>query len=151
MDLFGETRRLRLNGGTVVYHPRPALGLSADLLMEVLTSELVWQQHKVQTHNIEMNQPRLSSWHGDVVHTHATLAHDLHPVPWSPVLARLRQCVAEIAEAPFNSMLANLYRDGTDTIGWHSDHEEGLGPEPTIALISLGAEKKFSFRRRDDH
>lgn len=151
MDLFGEIRHLKLNGGTVVYDPRPSLGLSPDLLMKRLSSELVWEQHKVRIHDTVIDQPRLSGWHGDIVHTYTTLAHNLHPEPWSPVLKELRQRVSELAKAPFNSMLANLYRNGADSIGWHSDNEEGLGTEPTIALISLGAERKFSLRRWDDH
>jgi len=151
VDLFGEIRHLRLEGGTVVYDPRPDLGLSVNLLVNTLTSELAWQQHKIRIHETEIDQPRLSSWYGDVVHTYATLAHDLHPQPWSPVLRRLRQRVSDVVGVSFNSMLANLYRDGSDSIGWHRDNEKGLGPEPTIALISLGAERKFSLRRRDDH
>ena len=48
----------------------------------------------------------------------------------------------------FNSCLANLYRDGTDSMGFHSDDEPELGPEPTIASISLGARRRFVLRHR---
>lgn len=48
-------------------------------------------------------------------------------------------------------MLANLYRSGDDAIGWHSDNEPELGPEPLIGSISLVAERRFDLRRRDDH
>jgi alkylated DNA repair dioxygenase AlkB len=52
----------------------------------------------------------------------------------------------------FNSVLANLYRDGNDAMGWHSDDEPELGARPVIASLSLGAERRFLFRpkRRDD-
>ena len=49
---------------------------------------------------------------------------------------------------PFNSCLANLYRDGTDSMGYHSDDEPELGPEPTIASVSLGARRRFVLRHR---
>jgi alkylated DNA repair dioxygenase AlkB len=49
---------------------------------------------------------------------------------------------------PFNSVLANLYRDGNDSMGWHSDDEPELGTRPVIASISLGAERDFQLRRR---
>ena len=48
----------------------------------------------------------------------------------------------------FDSVLANLYRDGNDSMGWHSDDEPELGPQPLIASLSLGAERRFRFRRR---
>jgi alkylated DNA repair dioxygenase AlkB len=31
-------------------------------------------------------------------------------------------------------------------MGWHSDDERSLGPNPVIASLSLGAERRFSFR-----
>ena len=48
-------------------------------------------------------------------------------------------------------MLLNLYRDGQDSILWHSDDEAELGHAPTIASVSLGATRDFVMRRKDDH
>ena len=45
-------------------------------------------------------------------------------------------------------MLANGYRDGNDSMGWHSDDEPELGPNPCIASLSLGAERAFLLRPR---
>ena len=49
----------------------------------------------------------------------------------------------------FNSVLANLYRDGRDSMGWHSDDEPELGAEPVIASLSFGALRRFRFRSRE--
>lgn len=46
-------------------------------------------------------------------------------------------------------MLANLYRDGRDGVGWHADNERELGPDPVVASISLGAPRRFRFRSKD--
>jgi len=48
----------------------------------------------------------------------------------------------------FNSALANAYRDGRDSMGWHSDDEKELGRAPLIASVSLGAERRFLLRPR---
>lgn len=48
----------------------------------------------------------------------------------------------------FNSMLANLYRDGHDSLAWHSDDEKSLGPEPTIASVSFGDTRTFQLRKK---
>ena len=55
------------------------------------------------------------------------------------------------AAARFNSVLANNYRHGQDSMGWHSDDEPELGPEPVIASLSFGAERPFDFRHKRDH
>ena len=47
-------------------------------------------------------------------------------------------------------MLANLYRDGADSMDWHSDDEASLGPAPVIASVNLGAPRRFQLRRKDD-
>lgn len=151
MDLFNETRYLPLDGAQVVYHPAPDLGASADELFNLLRRDIVWEQHSIRIEDRIIPQPRLSSWYGDVVHTYSTLAHVLTPHAFTPLLERVRQRVQTICGSKFNSMLANLYRSGDDAIGWHSDNEPELGPEPLIASISLGAERRFDLRRRDDH
>lgn len=52
--------------------------------------------------------------------------------------------------APFNCVLLNLYRDGNDSMGWHSDDEPELGPDPVIASLSLGQPRRFVLRHRQD-
>jgi alkylated DNA repair dioxygenase AlkB len=57
----------------------------------------------------------------------------------------------EFAGVAFNSLLANLYRNGQDGMGWHADDERELGPTPVIGSLSFGAARKFQLRRRDNH
>lgn len=70
------------------------------------------------------------------------------PHPWTPTLLALRERVAHACDAPFNSVLANLYRNGQDSMGWHSDNEPELGREPVIASLSLGAARRFRLKPR---
>jgi alkylated DNA repair dioxygenase AlkB len=69
-------------------------------------------------------------------------------VPWTTPLAALRQRLEVALGVTFNSVLANLYRDGADSMGWHSDDEASLGPQPVIASLSLGATRRFVLRHR---
>lgn len=62
----------------------------------------------------------------------------------------VRARLARITGARFNSVLCNLYRDGNDAMGWHSDDEPELGPEPVIASLSFGATRRFRLRHRRD-
>lgn len=92
--------------------------------------------------------PRLVAWHGDpgTAYVYSGTRHE--PLPWTPALARLRDRVAARAGQPFNSVLANLYRSGADSMGWHSDDEPELGIDPVIASLSLGATRRFRLKPR---
>ena len=61
---------------------------------------------------------------------------------------RLKQQVERWVGHPFNSCLANLYQDGTQGLGWHSDDEPNLGKNAVIASLSFGATRKFSFKHK---
>jgi alkylated DNA repair dioxygenase AlkB len=95
-----------------------------------------------------MDVPRLTAWHGDpgAVYTYSNIR--MEPEPWTPLLESIRDRVSEFCKAEFNSVLLNLYRDGNDSMGWHSDDEKELGPQPTIASLSFGAERTFKFRHK---
>lgn len=62
----------------------------------------------------------------------------------------LRASLNALSGTPFNTALANLYRDGLDSVSWHADDEPDLGPEPVIASVSLGAPRRFLLRKKRD-
>ncbi|NQY07587.1 MAG: alpha-ketoglutarate-dependent dioxygenase AlkB, partial [Flavobacteriaceae bacterium] len=73
----------------------------------------------------------------------------MHPIPFTETLLEIKSKVEEIVEQEFNVCLLNLYRNGNDSNGWHSDNEQSLGKNPTIASISLGATRKFNLKHND--
>lgn len=68
---------------------------------------------------------------------------------WIPYLKKLADQLEDRIMKPFNSVLLNMYKDGKDTIGWHSDKEPTLGDHPVIACVNLGATRKFWFREKE--
>jgi alkylated DNA repair dioxygenase AlkB len=79
-------------------------------------------------------------------YTYSGIRHRAAPFP--AVVQRLRERAEVISGVSYNAVLLNLYRDGSDSVGWHSDYEAGLGDCPTIASLSLGATRCFQFRHR---
>lgn len=67
---------------------------------------------------------------------------------WSPVLLEIKKRLEDELNYSFNSVLVNLYRDGNDTIDWHSDAEPQLGDRPTIASVNFGASRVFKFKEK---
>lgn len=67
---------------------------------------------------------------------------------WFPLLKELRDKVQPYCSHNINYALVNIYRDGKDSIGWHSDNEKDIVEHSTIASISLGIERTFILRKR---
>lgn len=122
----------------------------AGALMAALRDSVAWENHRVRLFGREHASPRLSCWIGEAGAVYRYSGASLVPRGWTPALAALRERLQAELGTPFNSVLANLYRDGRDAMGWHSDDEPELGPEPVIASLSLGAPRRFVLRHRGD-
>lgn len=123
----------------------------ASEMQSRLGTEIGWEQHRIRLFGREVHCPRLSAWHGDPGAAYGYSGVRYDPAAWTPTLSQLRTLVETAAGNSFNSVLLNLYRDGSDTMGWHADDERELGPRPVIASLSLGEPRKFRFRHREDH
>jgi len=66
-------------------------------------------------------------------------------------LLSLKEKVEQAAGKCFNSVLLNYYRDGNDSVAWHSDKESVLGKNPVIASVSFGQVRSFDIRNKTDH
>lgn len=134
--------------GSALFHPRFLTDAEADALMVSLLNQVPWEQRSIVRSGQRIPQPRLVAWFGDpgVTYTYSGLSLESHA--WIPPLEGLKARCETIAGATFNSCLANLYRDGHDYVGWHADDEPELGPDPVIASVSLGAERRFHLRHR---
>lgn len=119
-------------------------------LFSLLRDELAWEQSVIRIAGVHRQIPRLNAWYGDKGASYRYSGTNFDPIPWTPTLAQLRTRLVEALAIEFNSVLANLYRDGNDCVGWHSDDEKELGREPCIASISLGTERRFVMKHKRD-
>lgn len=120
----------------------------ADELLTVLWRELPWSQFEIRLFGRRRLQPRLSAWCSDPGTSYQYSGLRLSPTPWHPLLDSLRGELEAVLGARFNSVLANAYRDGRDSMGWHADDEPELGREPMIASVSLGETRRFLVRKK---
>jgi alkylated DNA repair dioxygenase AlkB len=125
---------------------RPGWVVDPEAVFVRLQQETTWEQHTITLFGRTVPTPRLTAWTGDAAYRYSGISNE--PQPWTPTLAALRDRLVVELGSPFNSCLANLYRDGTDSMGEHSDDEPELGPRPTIASVSLGARRRFVLRHR---
>ena len=122
--------------------------VDADNHLAALHDEVNWEQAELIVFGRKVTEPRMSVWYADngMDYVYSNTARTAHA--FTPALATLRAEVEARTGARFNSALVNLYRDGSDRLGWHADNEECNGPEPTIASLSFGAERHFDLRHR---
>ena len=139
---------LALPGANLALDPAWLDAVAADRLFDALHAALPWATHHVRLFGREVASPRLSCWIGDpgAVYRYSGTRHVPHP--WPDALSSLRQRLRTEFDVDFNSVLANLYRDGRDAMGWHGDDEPELGPRPVIASVSLGGERRFAMKHR---
>ena len=146
--LMTQKQRIELPGADVVLQPHWLASAQADALLADLLTTIPWETHHIRLFGRELASPRLSCWIGDAGTGYTYSRTRFEPRPWPLALAALREHVEHAQATRFNSVLANLYRDGNDSMGWHSDDEPELGAQPVIASLSLGAARMFRLRRR---
>lgn len=135
--------------GQVYYLPE---FLSADVVDRYLHSLLElpqWRSDVVKMFGKEIVTARKVVWFGDPECGYTYSGKRKEPEAWNSDVIDLKAMVERFSEVSYNSCLANLYHHGGEGMGWHADNEKELGLEPNIAVISLGAERKFKLKHRE--
>ena len=132
--------------GEIEYIPNFLSAPESEQWLSRLTEQAEWVQPKVRLFGKWHSTPRLVSYYADpgIAYSYSGNAHVAGS--WLPLLDMLRHRVAEQCGTAFNSVLLNLYRNGQDHMGWHADNELELGRNPTLASLSLGAERDFHLK-----
>ncbi len=125
-------------------------GEEADHYESQLRDSLQWEQGQVRMFGKWVLEPRLTAWYGDPGASYTYAGKQQKPLPWNPGLYDLKLRIESQCGISFNSVLANYYRSGQDSMGWHSDDEPELGKHPVIASLNLGATRRFQFRLKSD-
>src|SRR5438045_854112 len=120
-----------------------------ERILQKLLAETKWRQQEMNMYGRRVSQPRLTAWYGDPGRNYLYSGIRNDPFPWTDLLRELKRNVEESIEVSFNSVLLNLYRDQNDSMGYHSDNEPELGPEPVIASLSFGATRTFLFKHKN--
>jgi len=128
----------------LAYNPALLDESESDRFLRKFIRESPWKQTTQVLWDKEYLTPRLTCWYGDNERIPGTL-------PWTPELQAIREKVEPLAGINFNSVLLNYYRDGNDSVAWHSDKESIMGSQPVIASVSFGQVRSFDIRRKSDH
>jgi len=152
LALFGEAGQSKgLPTEYLEYFPKLIDPFVGQRLLEKLIKETPWKQQIRMMYTKEVATPRLTAWYGDPdAYDYQSLKKTIS-LRWTPELLMIKDLVEPMAGVQFNSVLLNYYRDGNDSVAWHSDKEEILGRHPVIASVSFGQVRSFDIRNKHNH
>lgn len=150
LNVFGvdETANLLYKDGTAHYYGKILPYIEANRYFDLLLNNILWKNDETIILGKHIITKRKVAWYGnsDYLYTYSNATKQA--LTWTKELLELKRIVEQITEARFNSCLLNLYHNGNEGLGWHSDDERSIGKNTPIASLSFGAERKFSFKHK---
>ena len=152
MDLFGESLDEPINllpyeGLANYYGVQISADIADDYFQQLLTG-IAWKQDEAIIFGNRIVTKRKVAWYGDSAFEYTYSKTTKFALPWTSCLLELKALIELRSQQTYNSCLLNLYHDGSEGMAWHSDAETDLKKQAAIASLSLGAERKFSFKHK---
>jgi alkylated DNA repair dioxygenase AlkB len=150
MDLFNieTTTNLLPFDGVVNYYGAVLRQEEASCYLDKLLNTVEWENDEVIIFGKHIITKRKTAWYSNTGLLYIYSNTTKRALPWTKELLGLKKIAEEITAATFNSCLLNLYHNGDEGMGWHSDDEKSLGKDTAIASFSFGAERKFSLKHK---
>lgn len=153
LNIFGEDTFLKkeigifqIEDGEYQFYPNFFNTIESNIYFEDLIKNINWRQESMIMYGKKIPFPRLTSWYGDNDKPYSFSGITLNPNIWTNTLLEIKNKISIHTNAVFNSVLLNRYRNGNDSISWHTDAEKELGHNPIIASVNFGATRKFQLR-----
>ncbi len=140
--------RVEIENGWYIFVPNFLEEKAANDLFEYFFQHLNWESSEIIIFGKTYSTPRLEAFYALENQSYSYSGKKLKVNDFDVELLKLKQRIeAEVLhEESFNSVLANLYRNGLDSNGWHADNEKELGKNPLIASLSLGETRRFDLK-----
>jgi alkylated DNA repair dioxygenase AlkB len=135
--------RVELNNGWYIFEENFYDSLKSEVLHSYLINELPWKSGEIKLFGKVHPIPRKQVYFSDNRLSYSYSGKELVIDTWDENVLGIKSRVEALLNVEFNACLANLYRNGQDSNGWHSDNEKELGKNPIIASVSFGATRRF--------
>jgi alkylated DNA repair dioxygenase AlkB len=146
-----KAQLIPLPDSDIVYYPGFLTKEEADHLMQALRQQVSWRQDDIRVFGKVYPQPRLTALYANNRKPYSYSNITMHPLAFTGELLSIKEKIEILLPGTaFTTCLLNLYRNGRDSNGWHADDEPELGKDPVIASVSLGEERAFHFKHKED-
>ncbi|CAN5761508.1 alpha-ketoglutarate-dependent dioxygenase AlkB [soil metagenome] len=150
MSLFENDSSFNLlpYDGEVFYFREVFKALIANECFDQLSNTIEWKQDEVVMFGKHIITKRKVAWYGDKNFSYTYSHTTREALAFTQSLVEIKQLAESLTNATYNSCLLNLYHNGDEGMGWHSDDENTIVKNSAIASVSFGAARKFSFRHK---
>ena len=149
LDLENK-KKFKIKDGELYYDRFFFNNIEANKYFNLLKKEIQWRQDNIKIFGKIYPQPRLTALYANNNKSYSYSNIKMQPITFTPTLFDIKSKIEKRLNSQFTSCLLNLYRNGQDSNGWHADNEKELGLNPVIASLSLGAERVFHMKHRND-
>ena len=136
--------------GTVNYYGPIVSSQEAKQYFDQLINNIEWKNDEVFIFGKHIITQRKVAWYADAGLSYTYSKVTKAGLAWTNELLKLKALTEKLTGETFNSCLLNLYHHGEEGMGWHSDDEKELGKNMAIASLSFGADRKFSFKHKEN-
>lgn len=154
MNLFENNFDSSINllpfDGTVNYYGIILKREEANFYLNSLLETIEWKNDEAIIFGKKYITKRKVAWYGDLPFEYAYSNTTKRALPWTKELLELKIIVEKETGEQYNSCLLNLYHNGDEGMAWHSDAEKDLKKNGAIGSLSFGAERKFSFKHKEN-
>jgi len=134
--------------GIALYHEKVLTDEQIKPLYEELLNKINWENERVVMFGKEIITKRKVAFYSDPLIAYTYSSKTKIGLPWKDPLFILKNIVESLTKQTYNACLLNLYHNGEEAMGWHSDNEKEIIANSTIASLSIGASRKFSFKHK---
>ena len=146
MSLLFEPENLLPYDGISIYHGAIFNEQEANGICKDLFEIIPWKQDEVLMFGKKIMTKRKVAWYADAGITYTYAGVKKSGLQWTEALLGIKQKVEAITGARYNACLLNLYHEGEEGMGWHRDNEKEIVAGSSIASLSFGAVRKFTFK-----
>ncbi len=148
--LFNNTNNLLPCNGHVNYYGKILSDEEILHYFNELNDTIAWKNDEVIIFGKLIITNRKVAWYANsnIDYTYSNISKKA--LPFTPALLNLKQIIEQKTGETYNACLLNLYQNGSEGMGWHSDDEKELEPLSSIASLSLGADRKFSLKHKQN-
>ena len=134
--------------GIALYYEKVISGEQIKPLYDELLNNINWENERVVMFGKEIITKRKVAFYSDPSIAYTYASKTKIGLPWGDPLIKLKNMVESVTKQAYNACLLNLYHNGEEAMGWHCDNEKEIVTNSSIASLSIGATRKFSFKHK---
>ena len=152
MDLFSTEKieNILPFDGITNYHGIILNKKQCDFFYHKLMETIQFKNDEAIIFGKKIITKRKVAWYGELEYSYTYSKVTKTANVFTKELLELKEIVEKESGETYNSCLLNLYHSGDEGMAYHSDGEKMLKKNGAIGSLSLGAERKFSFKHKEN-